>query len=211
MKIFSKINFCFIISAFAFSCGSESSEIITEQKDSLSPDSYQDSPQEEVIVSEFGDPFGDIERSPKQVYESESIRIESYDFENIEPFLHQKDNYTYVVNFWATWCKPCVAELPYFEKLRENYSSQNVHVLLVSMDFSKAVETSLIPFLKKEQLKSVVGLLEDSDANSWIPKVDENWSGAIPATIIYNKNKRAFFEKSFTYEELESELLKIMN
>jgi len=104
-----------------------------------------------------------------------------------------------------------VKEIPYFEQLHENYSDKNVHVLLVSIDFAKAVETSLVPFLKKEKLKSEVVLLDDADANSWIPKVDENWSGAIPATIIYNQSNRAFFEKSFTYEELQSELMKIMN
>lgn len=206
MKLFSKINFCFIISAFAFSCGGQSSETVAEQNDSLSDANLQ-----EDTVQEVGEPFFAIARAPKKVYELDSIQIESYNFENLEPFLHQEDDFTYVINFWATWCRPCVAELPYFEQLRENYLSQNVHVLLVSIDFSKAVETSLIPFLKKEKLKSEVVLLDDPDANSWIPKVDENWSGAIPATIIYNKDKRAFFEKSFTYEELESELLKIMN
>lgn len=156
-------------------------------------------------------PFELLQRNPKNTYTKDSITIESYTFENFEPFLHQQDDYTYVINFWATWCVPCVKELPYFEKLRENYATKKVHVLLVSIDFAKAVETSLIPFLEREKLKSEVVLLDDPDANAWIPKVDESWSGAIPATVIYNKTKRAFFEKSFTYEELETELTKFLN
>jgi thiol-disulfide isomerase/thioredoxin len=156
-------------------------------------------------------PFQLLQRAPKNTYTKDSITIESYTFENFEPFLHWEDDYTYVINFWATWCVPCVKELPYFEQLGANYADQKVHVLLVSIDFAKAVETSLIPFLAREKLKSEVILLDDPDANAWIPKVDESWSGAIPATVIYNKTKRAFFEKSFTYEELETELTKFLN
>jgi len=166
---------------------------------------------EEEVISETTPPFSLINRVSKNTYAKDSIQVESYTFENFEPFLHQEDDYTYVINFWATWCVPCVKELPNFEKLRENYAGKNVHVLLVSIDFAKAVETSLIPFLEREKLQSEVVLLDDPDANAWIPKVDESWSGAIPATIIYNKNKRAFFEQSFTYEELETELLKFLN
>jgi len=196
------LNLLFI----ANSCNESGNTVINQpSQDSLIENNKVDVNDAELL------PFSKITRAQKNVYEIDNIRIESYTFENLEPFLHQEDDYTYVVNFWATWCVPCVKELPYFEQLRENYSEKNVHVLLVSIDFSKAVETSLVPFLKKEKLKSEVVLLDDADANSWIPKVDENWSGAIPATIIYNQSKRAFFEKSFTYEELESELLKIMN
>lgn len=156
-------------------------------------------------------PFGKIDRSPKNVYSKDGVTIEAYDFENFETFLHQEDDYTYVVNFWATWCVPCVAELPYFEELRENYLSKNVHVVLVSIDFSKVAETGLLPFVKEKELKSEVILLDDPDANSWIDKVDKTWSGSIPATLIYNKQKRKFFEKSFTYIELENELLEFLN
>ena len=156
-------------------------------------------------------PFGKIDRTPKNVYSKDGVTIESYDFENFETFLHQEDDYTYVINFWATWCVPCVAELPHFEALRENYISQNVHVLLVSIDFSKVAETGLLPFVKEQNLKSEVVLLDDPDANSWIDKVDKTWSGSIPDTLIYSKTKRKFFEKSFTYQELENELLTILN
>ena len=102
-------------------------------------------------------------------------------------------------------------ELPYFEQLNEKYKNQNVKVILVSMDMPKKVESALIPFVIKKKLKSDVLHLDDPDANAWIEKVDKNWSGAIPATVIYNANTRIFYERSFTYAELENELLKIIN
>lgn len=135
-----------------------------------------------------------------------SEEIPVLDFEALEPLLHKKNDTTYIVNFWATWCKPCVKELPAFEKINEKYAGEKVKVILVSLDFPKQLETRLIPFIKKHNIRSKVVFLSDGNANSWIPKVSEKWSGSIPATIIYNKNSRTFREGSYTYAELEKEL-----
>ncbi|MFK7809135.1 MAG: TlpA family protein disulfide reductase [Saprospiraceae bacterium] len=129
--------------------------------------------------------------------------IPVYDFESFEPLLHINNDTTYIVNFWATWCKPCVAELPYFEQLHENYKNEKVKVLLVSLDFSSVIEKKLIPFINKRNLKPEVVVLDDPNSNKWIDKVDPEWSGAIPATVIYQGKKRGFFERSFEkYEDL---------
>ena len=128
-----------------------------------------------------------------------------YNFDEIEQFITKNGDKTYVVNFWATWCKPCVKELPYFESLNENYSNE-IEVLLISLDFPTQYDKKLKPFIAENNLKSEVVALNDPDMNTWIPKVNKNWSGAIPATIIYNKDKRKFYERSFNYKELELEL-----
>ncbi|MGB5820407.1 MAG: redoxin domain-containing protein [Saonia sp.] len=129
-----------------------------------------------------------------------------YDFDGLEPLLHRKDDKTYIINFWATWCAPCIKELPYFEKINSEQKDNNVEVILVSLDMPKMWESQLIPFIAKKDLKSKVVILDDPKQNSWIPKVDKDWSGAIPATIIYNRDKRSFFEQSFSYDELKSSL-----
>jgi thiol-disulfide isomerase/thioredoxin len=133
------------------------------------------------------------------------IALDVYDFNGLEKFLSTTDDKTYVVNFWATWCAPCVKELPYFEKLNAKYSDQ-LEVILVSLDFPNKYETKLKPYIKEKNLQSKVIALNDVDSNTWIPKIDESWTGAIPATIIFNKTKRQFYEQSFTYEELENEI-----
>jgi thiol-disulfide isomerase/thioredoxin len=137
-------------------------------------------------------------------------KLEVYDFQGIEKFLHQKNNKTYVINFWATWCAPCIKELPYFEQIQEKYK-KDVEVILISLDFPSQYETKLIPFLEKRQLKSKVIVLDDVDMNSWIPKIDLNWGGAIPVTLIYNSNKRQFYPQPFTYDELAIEVEKFLN
>ena len=134
-----------------------------------------------------------------------AVVLEVHDFTGIEPYLNLEGSKTYVVNFWATWCAPCVKELPHFETLQENYKD-SVEVILVSLDFPHQYETKLKPFIQKHQLMSKVVVLDDPDMNSWIPKVNPQWDGAIPVTLIYNASKRMFYSRTFTYEELESEL-----
>lgn len=136
-----------------------------------------------------------------------SALIPTVDFEQFSSrYLQQKNDTIYVINFWATWCKPCVKELPAFEKLREQYSGQKVKVVLASLDFPEKIEKQVVPFIKKHNLQSEVVLLDDPDSNSWIPQVSQDWSGAIPATIIYSQQERKFYERSFTYDELNTEL-----
>lgn len=139
-----------------------------------------------------------------------SNELEIYNFQGISKFLESTNTKTQVVNFWATWCAPCVKELPHFEKIQQQYPN-DVEVLLISLDFPGQIETKLKPFLKQKQLKSKVIVLDDVDMNSWIPKVDLNWDGAIPATIIFNKEKRQFYSQSFTYEELDAEVEQFIN
>ena len=134
------------------------------------------------------------------------IQLDVLDFNGLEPYLTRTDEKTYVVNFWATWCAPCVKELPHFEELNANYKDKNVEVILVSLDFPQQYEKNLKPFIKKYDLQSKILVLDDIDMNTWIPKVNENWDGAIPVTIIYNKNKRIFYDRPFTYAELKTEL-----
>lgn len=131
-------------------------------------------------------------------------------FEELEPLLHKKEkDKIYVVNFWATWCKPCVDELPAFENLKESH--KEVEVLLVSLDFPNQIEEQLIPFIKKKNIQSEVVVLDDPNQNKWINAIDKTWSGALPATIIYNNEYRNFYEQSFDELSLQNELQKFIN
>ena len=137
--------------------------------------------------------------------------FEIYDYDGLKPLINKEDDKIHVVNFWATWCAPCIKELPYFEAVNKKYKAEGVEVLLVSLDFPNKYDSALTPFIEKKKLKSKVVALNDTDQNRWIPAIAEEWSGALPATIIYKGEKRQFYEKSFTQEELETELKQFLN
>jgi len=145
--------------------------------------------------------------------EAKKAEISVYDFNELEPLLYTNTDTTYVVNFWAMWCAPCVKELPYFLEYAQKNKGKNTEVIFVSMDFAKDLETKLKPFLKSHKLDShKVVLLDDPDANTWINKIDPNWSGAIPFTIVFNKDKRQFFERSFeNLKDLENTINNVIN
>ncbi|MFN0035030.1 MAG: TlpA family protein disulfide reductase [Saprospiraceae bacterium] len=125
--------------------------------------------------------------------------------EQLQSRINRAGDTTLVINFWATWCKPCVEELPCFDELLEHYGVQNVQVLLVSLDFKSQLEKKFIPFLKSHRLKSEVALMADQDLNTWIPMVHEEWDGAIPATLLIKGEKRRFNLGKFeNLEELDA-------
>lgn len=142
---------------------------------------------------------------------SPTQEIPIMDFDELYPLLNQQNDTTYVVNFWATWCAPCVREIPAFEKLYEMYKGQKVQVILVSLDFPNHLQSRVVPFVEQNNVKSRVILLDDSDANRWIPMVSENWTGAIPATLIFNRESRKFFQREFYFEELEQIIIPMLN
>ena len=142
---------------------------------------------------------------------SSNNNIEIVDFNNLYSKIDLSKNTTYVINFWATWCSPCVKELPYFESVNREYSEKNVKVILVSLDFPSQIESKLMPYLKKNKIKSNVILLDDSKMNKWVPRVSEKWDGGIPATLIVNSSNYNFYPNPFEKEELVSEIQKVIN
>jgi len=140
--------------------------------------------------------------NPSAVVNGQKVEILSYDFNDFEPLLHKKDDTLRIINFWATWCKPCVKELPAFTRVAREFNGKKVKVIFVSLDFPGQMEQKLIPFVAERKLENVI-LLDDSKSNTWIPKVDEAWSGAIPATLIYKKGQRDFYESGFNYSSLK--------
>ncbi len=143
-----------------------------------------------------------------------SSKIDIVNFDQLEPLYTKSDNVLYVVNFWATWCAPCVKELPHFMEVNKKYKQNpNFKMILVSLDDSQRVDDSVKQFVSNMQLDAELYLLDDiKRMNEWIPAVDSSWGGAIPATLfIKNGKSLKFFPSAITKEELEETVLKFIN
>ncbi|MEI6945754.1 TlpA disulfide reductase family protein [Paraflavisolibacter sp. H34] len=116
-----------------------------------------------------------------------------------------------IVNFWATFCKPCVEELPYFLKLAKKYDNAGLQLLLVSLDFSEAHPKARMYALKHNFAERMV-LLDETNADLFCPKVDSSWSGAIPASLFLNNKTgyRKFYEAQMSPERLEKEIQSLL-
>ncbi len=105
----------------------------------------------------------------------------------------------YIINFWATWCAPCVQELPEFNDLDKHYAGKPVKILMVSLDFKDAFPYKLQGFVTRKRLSPQVAWLSETDPNIFIPKIEEAWEGSIPATLVIRPGRgRKFIEGQVT-------------
>ncbi len=120
--------------------------------------------------------------------------------------IDNKSDTIYIINFWATWCVPCVNELPEFDSFAMKHKNEKVKVLLVCLDFKEDLKLRVDPFLKKHTYKMECVLLDEINGNDFINQIDKKWSGAIPATFAtkMNRNHTYFAEKKLNKTELES-------
>ncbi|QLH33092.1 MAG: TlpA family protein disulfide reductase [Cyclobacteriaceae bacterium] len=138
--------------------------------------------------------------------------INQIKLKDLQKLLTTKSDRVQVINFWATWCAPCVKEIPLFEKLRSDNS--NVDITLVSMDFDLDPDPAKVErFVTRKALKNKVVILAETDPNSWIDKIDKSWSGALPATLVVNTQtgKRKLVQKELHEGDLEKLITEVSN
>ncbi len=121
------------------------------------------------------------------VYRVSSQSIPVVDFTGFEKIIQQQTSEVLVINFWATWCRPCIQEMPIFQQIHEDYDENKVRVILVSLDFAEHLKDRVIPFITQRKIDSEVILLDDLNYNAWIDRVDINWQGEIPFTWIIDR------------------------
>ena len=130
--------------------------------------------------------------------------------DRLQQLIQGEKEQVQVINFWATWCAPCLKELPLFEKI--NLDRKDVHVRLVSLDMDLDPDPEKVrKFVIRKKIQSEVLILDEKNPNQWIDKFDKSWSGALPATLVVNNKtgKRKFVEGELHEGEIEKLILDV--
>lgn len=125
--------------------------------------------------------------------------------------INQPNDTTYIINFWATFCKPCVEEMPGLLKVAEKYKTQKVKLLLVSLDLPAYYPKRIADFVNEKKWKTSIAWLNETNADYFCPMIDSSWSGAIPATVVVNAKRgyKKFWEGEVREQVLDKELKSI--
>ncbi len=129
----------------------------------------------------------------------------------LQEIIQSDSDQVKVINFWATWCAPCVKELPLFQQLHEN--RKDVKVTLVSMDLDLDPNPEKVyKFITRKKISAQVVILDEQNPNAWIDKIEKQWSGALPATIVINTKtgKKKFVERELHEGELEKLIMEVL-
>ncbi len=134
--------------------------------------------------------------------------IPKWKITDVEKLMASGNGDILIINFWATFCKPCVAEIPSFIKIADKYKDDHVKLTLVSLDLPSYYPARIRSFAKKHRFNSNITWLNETNADYFCPKIDTTWSGSIPATLIVNTKTgfRKFFEGEIEADTLEQEI-----
>jgi len=138
---------------------------------------------------------------------SYSQQIKKWKITDITELIEKSDS-VLVINFWATFCKPCVEEIPDFIKFTKKYKKEKVTLHLISLDLADYYPAKIKKFVSAKKYAANIAWLDESNADYFCPIVSSEWSGAIPATLFINKKNgySKFYEKKLTAAEIEKEI-----
>ncbi|MDW7692855.1 TlpA disulfide reductase family protein [Flammeovirgaceae bacterium SG7u.111] len=142
-----------------------------------------------------------------------SQKVTKIGIKEVKEITNSSEDKLYVVNFWATWCAPCIAELPAFETAFNKYEPKGVEFSMISLDFPNHLEKKVIPFVERKSMPQPVFLLDYGKDQDWYNMVEEKWDGAIPVTLIFNnaKKQRKVFVGKVGLEKLDETIQSFLN
>jgi thiol-disulfide isomerase/thioredoxin len=137
--------------------------------------------------------------------------IPKWKLADLQTAIKEADRPT-IFNFWATFCKPCIEEMPDFQEVVKKYDSAGVKLVFISLDLPNVYPAKLQAFAQKRKINNTITFLDETNADLFCPVVDPKWSGAIPASLFVNNKTgfRKFIEDQLTKEQVEKEVLKMI-
>jgi thiol-disulfide isomerase/thioredoxin len=135
---------------------------------------------------------------------SNAQKIDKWKITDVANLIEKSDSIL-VINFWATFCVPCIEEIPDLIKYTNLHKKDKVKLYLVSLDLPEYYPNKIKKFIAKKKFITNIAWLNETNADYFCPIISEQWSGAIPATLIVNTKKgyRQFYEKKLSALEIK--------
>lgn len=137
-----------------------------------------------------------------------NAQIKEWKIGDVDQFIKNAPTDVVIINFWATFCKPCVAEIPFFIRNAKAYGENKVTLVLVSLDLPNQFPKKIETFAKQHNFNATIVWLNETNADYFCPKIDSTWSGSIPATLMINKRtgERLFYEEEMSETDFKKRL-----
>ena len=142
--------------------------------------------------------------------EGGAIQLERVDGEQVLKVVRESGAPAVLVNVWATWCIPCREEFPDLIRLYRQYRDRGFRLILISADFASE-EDDARAFLAEHGV-DFPSYLKVGDDMEFINTLDERWTGALPASFIYDVrgNLQHFWEGKASYEQMKESVLEVL-
>jgi thiol-disulfide isomerase/thioredoxin len=142
----------------------------------------------------------------------ENLEVSEVTIVELNEIIKNREGKVLLINIWATWCVPCKEEFPDLIKISDKYGEQ-IELIGISIDYPDEVESKIIPFLNRLEPNFINYVNVESDAEKFINNLNQDWSGAIPATFFYDSKGKQFlfYEGKLSFEEIENKALQMIN
>ncbi|MBT5097041.1 MAG: TlpA family protein disulfide reductase [Candidatus Marinimicrobia bacterium] len=138
------------------------------------------------------------------------IKLKTVDASDINNQIKKhKGSKAVLINFWATYCVPCIEEFPMIVDLSKKYSEKGMQIYFVSADWLDR-KKEVRDFLLEKDVKGLSFIKEEGNDNNFINEISREWSGALPFTIVYDKNGNLsdYWEMKKNKDRFESAIIK---
>jgi peroxiredoxin len=106
-----------------------------------------------------------------------------------------------LINFWATWCAPCLVEFHEFVTMNRMYRHRDIEVITVSMN-APDEQKQVLAFLKKQQASTTNYIFGSEDRDKLVDAFEPKWQGAAPYTVLLDPDGKVIYEETGTIDQL---------
>lgn len=137
---------------------------------------------------------GKSAHKPRSTRAAKPAPVRAVNAEEMQALLKRDGKRPLLVNYWATWCDPCRDEFPDLVKIDRDYRAKGLDFIAITLDDLIDIKTAVPKFLLEMNAKMPVYLLNVADPEPAINMVDSSWSGALPATFLYDNTGKVVYK-----------------